>query len=54
LEAVYFILRDKVPYHELGAQHFDQINKDQVIRYHMRRLESLGLKVQVEELPVAA
>jgi transposase len=54
LEAAYFILRDKVPYHELGAQHFDQINKDQVIRYHLRRLESLGLKVQVEELPVAA
>jgi transposase len=47
LEAVYFILRDKVTYHELGAQHFDQINQAQVIRYHVRRLESLGLTVQV-------
>lgn len=54
LDAVYFILRDGVEYRELGAQHFDQLNKDRLIRYHVRRLESLGLKVNVQELAKSA
>lgn len=54
LEAIYFILRDKVPYQDLGPNHFDEVNKAHTIRYHIRRLESLGLQVQVQELPVAA
>jgi transposase len=54
LEAAYFILRDKVTYRDLGPDHFDQINKAHTIRYHTRRLESLGLHVQLQELPVAA
>lgn len=54
LEAAYFILRDRVPYHEWGANYLDKINQAHIIRYHMRRLESLGLKVDIQELPVAA
>lgn len=50
LNAVYFILRDGVEYRELGAQHFDQLHKGRLIHYHVRRLESLGLKVNVQEL----
>ena len=58
LEAAYFILRDHVPYKELGPQHLDRIHVDQTIRYHLRRLEALGVKVDVKsrpetELPVA-
>jgi transposase len=54
LESAYFILRDKVPYQELGAHYVDETKKAHVIRYHVRQLESLGLKVDIQELPIAA
>ncbi|HEC35158.1 MAG TPA: IS110 family transposase [Anaerolineae bacterium] len=54
LEAVYFILRDKVPYRDLGPNHFDEINKAHTVRYHIRRFESLGLRIQVQELSALA
>jgi transposase len=54
LEAAYFLIRDKVPYHELGANYLDQLNKARIIRYYVHRLESLGLKVQIQELSSAA
>jgi transposase len=54
LEAIYFILRDKVPYRELGGDYLDQRNRNQIIRHHVRRLQSLGLKVEVQPLPQAA
>lgn len=54
LEASYFILRDKVPYRDLGPNHDDQRNKTQTIRHHVRKLESLGLKVDIQEAPQAA
>jgi transposase len=59
LEGIYFMLHDNVPYKELGAQHFDQVNETQVVRYHVRRLERMGYKVEVhapptQELPLAA
>ena len=47
LEAAYFILRDKVGYRDLGPDHFDKINRKHIIRYHVRRLQSLGLKVDI-------
>lgn len=54
LEAAYFILRDKVPYHDLGPHYLDEINKAHIIRYNIRRLESLGLHFQVQELALVA
>lgn len=48
LEALYFILRDKVPYRDLGPDHFDQINRAHVVRYHIRRLEGLGVHLQLQ------
>jgi transposase len=54
LEAAYFIIRDQVNYHDLGANHYDQINKDHIIRYHLRRLETLGIKVDLTRLTTAA
>lgn len=54
LEAAYFIIRDELSYRDLGASHYDQINKDHIIRYHVRRLETLGLKVELSQLHAAA
>jgi len=53
LEAAYFILRDQVPYHELGSNYLDKLNQAHIIRHYVRRLESLGLKVEIQELPTA-
>jgi len=59
LEGIYFMLRDNVPYKDLGAHHFDQVNEAQVVRYHQSRLERLGYKVELQprltaEVPLAA
>ena len=54
LEAAYFMIRDKVSYRELGANYFDELKREHVIRYHVKRLESLGLKVELSGLPAAA
>ena len=49
-----FILRDDVPYNELGPEHFDKLNKDHIIRQYKKRLEALGLEVQISEASAAA
>jgi transposase len=54
LEAAYFIIRDQVTYQELGADYLDQLNKDRLIRYHVRRLQRLGFNVDIQQLAPAA
>jgi transposase len=51
---VYHVLKDEVPYHELGANYFDQVNVTHITNHHIRRLESLGFRVILEPLPKAA
>jgi transposase len=47
LTAAYYILRDGVPYRDLGADYFDRRNPDQVVRRLVRRIEHLGFDVTV-------
>jgi transposase len=47
LTATYYILKDDVRYHELGADYFEHRNKAQIARRLVRRLEALGLSVEV-------
>ena len=54
LEAIYFILRDDVEYKDLGPAHFDQLNKEHIIRHYKKRLENLGLEVEIREALTAA
>jgi transposase len=54
LIAVYYMLRDNKPYNELGADHFNRLNPDQHIRYHVRKLQELGQKVELSPMPKAA
>jgi transposase len=49
LEAAYFIIRDKVP---LGDQYLDAHHREHIIRHHVRRLESLGLYIDIRALPL--
>ena len=54
LVAAYHVMRDGVPYQDLGAQHFDRLNPTQLTRHLVKRLERLGHKVTLEPIDVAA
>src|SRR5689334_11099813 len=42
LTAAYYMLRDGVPYRDIGPTHFDQRHRDSTIRRLLRRLCDLG------------
>jgi transposase len=48
LAAAFYMLRDGVEYHDLGADHFDRRDRTRIANRLVRRLEELGLKVQIE------
>jgi transposase len=50
----YHMLKTGQGYHELGGNYLEQINKDQLQRYFVKRLQKLGLKVAVEPSREAA
>jgi transposase len=54
LVAAYHILRDAVPYQDLGPDHFDRVNHQRLLHYHRRRLVDLGYEVTLKEKSVAA
>lgn len=45
LTAVYFMLRDEVPYRDLGVQYFDRHDSARAAKRLTKRLEALGFKV---------
>src|SRR4030042_940452 len=45
LVMIYHIVKNQVPYHELGSDSFTQLNAAYVQRHHVKPLESLGFKV---------
>ena len=47
LTAAYFMLRNGVEYHELGGRYLDHRDKEQITARLVRRLQSLGLTVDV-------
>jgi len=50
LTACYYMLRDGVPYADLGANHFDHQDKGKTIGRLVRRLRDLGCEVDVRAL----
>jgi transposase len=54
LVAAYHVMRDGVPYQDLGPQHFDRLNPTQLTRHLVKRLQRLGHKVTLEPIDVAA
>ena len=44
----YAMLKTGRSYHELGGGYLEQINKDQLQRYFVKRLQRLGLTVEVQ------
>lgn len=51
LVVIYHLLKDQVPYHELGAAYLEQRDREQATRRHVKQLERLGHRVILE--PVA-
>jgi transposase len=52
LVAIYYMLTRREPYHELGAQYFDDHERDHLQRRLVHRLERLGFAVTLEALPI--
>lgn len=50
----YHMLKTGQGYHELGGNYLERINKDQLQRYFVKRLQRLGLKVTLEPATAAA
>ena len=48
LTVAYHMLRDRVPYHELGSAHFDRLDTTKAINRLVRRLNQLGCDVEVK------
>ena len=54
LVAIYYMLTRREPYRELGAQYFDEHERDHVQRRLVHRLERLGYAVTLEALPATS
>ena len=48
LVAAYYILRNRLVYQDLGAEHFDRLAPEQLTRHYVRRLEQLGHTVRLD------
>ena len=42
LVAIYHILKDKVPFRDLGPDYFDAFHREHKIRSYLKRLQALG------------
>ena len=45
LVSIYHMLRDQVPYQDLGPDYLDHLQAQRLERHHVRRLEALGFQV---------
>lgn len=50
LIAAYFILRDKVPYKEMGSEWLNQLDKKKKVDRHIRALKELGIELNVNSI----
>ena len=54
LIAIYYIIRDRVPFIDLGEDYYNRFNKESKISMYIRKLENLGVSVSVEATPALA
>ena len=54
LVIIYHVLERDQTYTDLGGDYFDRKYVEQQRDYYLRRLQMLGVKVHLEELPTAA
>lgn len=49
LTVTYYILKFERSYKDLGGDYFDRLSRDKIRRYHVKRLQDLGFKVELTE-----
>jgi len=49
LVIAYHIIKNNTPYQELGPNYFDELNRERVTKRLVKRLESLGLDVTIQQ-----
>jgi transposase len=54
LVIAYHVLQNRTPYQDLGSEYFERRNVDKQRKRLIRQLESLGVKVTIEEVKEAA
>jgi hypothetical protein len=47
LRAIYHMLKNDVPYQDLGSDFFDRENRDRTVRRLTKRLSNLGYEVEL-------
>lgn len=52
LKSVYHVLKDDVPYLELGAEHLNSRMEDKRKKYLKKELEKMGYNVDLQFIPV--
>lgn len=45
LVIIYHVLRDREPYHDLGADYFHQLDQERLVHRSVRQLQALGYEV---------
>jgi transposase len=50
LVSIYYMLRDHVPYRDLGPDHFDHLHAQRLERHYVRRLQALGFQVELRPI----
>ncbi|MBI3846190.1 MAG: IS110 family transposase, partial [Planctomycetes bacterium] len=50
LIAIWHMLKNECDYKDLGPHHFDRLNPEMQMRYHVKRLKSLGYTVDVQRV----
>jgi transposase len=53
LIVIYNMLKDGTHYNEMGADYFERVDREAILRRSVRRIEKLGFKVTLEEAPAA-
>ena len=48
LTAIYHMLKDKVPYQDLGTNYYSIMNQEKIIKRNLRSLEKLGVNVVIQ------
>lgn len=46
---LYYVLKRDLQYKELGGDYFDRLQRHKIVKYHVKRLEALGYKVEVSD-----
>jgi len=50
----YHIIKEQRPYNELGADYFDRLNEQNLIKRFTSRITALGYEVEVKKTPIVA